>query len=36
VLERVKAQVGQLGRFGMTEDAKDAAFILELVRASFS
>jgi hypothetical protein len=31
VLERVKAQVGHVRRFGVTEDAKHAAFVVEMV-----
>ena len=31
VLQGIKPEVGQVGRFGMAEDAEDAAFIVELV-----
>src|SRR5947207_2233587 len=34
VLKRVQAEVGHVGRFGMAEDAEDAAFVLELVHCS--
>ena len=32
VLQRVEAEVGEVGRLGMTEDAEDAALVLELVQ----
>ena len=31
MLQRVEAEVGQVGRFGMAEDAEDAALVFELV-----
>src|SRR6185436_5224241 len=31
VLQRVQAEVGEVGRFGVAEDAEDAAFVLELI-----
>ena len=31
VLQRVQAKVGHVGRFGVTEDAKDAALLMKLV-----
>ena len=31
MLQRVEAEVGQVGGFGMAEDAKDAALVLELI-----
>ena len=31
MLQRVQAEVGHVGRFGMAEDAEDAAFVFELV-----
>ena len=34
VLQRVEAEVGEVGRFGMAEDAEDAALVFEFVHAS--
>ena len=31
VLQRVEAEVGHVGRFGMAEDAEDAALVLEFI-----
>ena len=33
MLQRIEAEIRQVGRFGMPEDAKDAALVLELVDA---
>ena len=35
MLQRVQTEVGHVGGFGMTEDAEDAAFVLELVHGQF-
>src|SRR5215831_1725525 len=31
MLKRIETEIGHVGRFGMTEDAEDAAFVLEFV-----
>ena len=31
MLQRVQTEVGEVGSFGMTEDAEDAAFLFQLV-----
>jgi hypothetical protein len=32
MLQGIKTEIGKIGCFGMTEDAEDAAFIVELVK----
>jgi hypothetical protein len=31
MLQRVQAEIGEVGRLGIAEDSEDAAFVLELV-----
>jgi hypothetical protein len=33
MLQSIESEVRHVGRFGMSEDAKDAAFVFELIEA---